>query len=70
MNGQDSMCLLKLLSDLSKSNRLEISAIHFDHQWRFDSKINECKIYEILRYNQNLFLNLYFLSYIKQCCII
>lgn len=52
------MCLLKLLSDLSESNRLEISAIHFDHQWRFDSKINERKIYEILKGDRNFFLNL------------
>nr|ATJ02859.1 tRNA(Ile)-lysidine synthase [Porphyridium purpureum] len=42
--GQDSISLLKLLSDLTELDTFNILAIHFDHQWRVDSKIN-CTYY-------------------------
>nr|YP_009297169.1 tRNA(Ile)-lysidine synthase [Porphyridium sordidum]AOM66512.1 tRNA(Ile)-lysidine synthase [Porphyridium sordidum] len=38
--GQDSMCLLKLLSGLPDLIKTDIFTIHFDHEWRLDSQIN------------------------------
>nr|ARO91168.1 tRNA(Ile)-lysidine synthase [Flintiella sanguinaria] len=38
--GQDSICLMKLLYDFQYIYKWNITIIHFDHNWRNDSKIN------------------------------
>nr|YP_010338008.1 tRNA(Ile)-lysidine synthase [Timspurckia oligopyrenoides]UNJ17593.1 tRNA(Ile)-lysidine synthase [Timspurckia oligopyrenoides] len=39
-HGQDSIVLLKLLHDYCSDYNLKVTVIHFDHNWRPDSKIN------------------------------
>lgn len=36
--GQDSLCLLKLLTDLLNQEKCKIKAIYLDHQWKNNSK--------------------------------
>ncbi|MGB5974266.1 MAG: tRNA lysidine(34) synthetase TilS [Nodosilinea sp.] len=38
--GQDSVCLLKLLSDLRPKWSWQLRIVHCDHRWRADSKAN------------------------------
>lgn len=38
--GQDSLCLLKIMFDLSKQYKFRLSVVYFDHRWRLDSVLN------------------------------
>ena len=52
-SGQDSLCLLKLLSDCLNKKTYHMQAIYIDYQWKYDSFnhnqhiINLMRIYKI-----------------------
>ena len=51
-SGQDSLCLLRLLSDYFGQNQDKIEAIYIDHQWKNDSLSHARHIVNIMRTTQ------------------
>lgn len=45
--GQDSLCLIKLLSDLQPKWGWNLAIIHCDHRWRTDSEANADRVAEL-----------------------
>nr|ALL97322.1 tRNAIle-lysidine synthetase [Pyropia endiviifolia] len=55
--GQDSLTLVKILSDLKGQYNWKISLIHFDHRWRSDSMLASK---QVLKYAKLCNLSLYY----------
>lgn len=51
-SGQDSLCLLKLLSDCLNTSKQKISIIYIDHQWKDSSKQHSQHIINISKFTQ------------------
>nr|YP_009313448.1 tRNA Ile-lysidine synthetase [Galaxaura rugosa]SCW21702.1 tRNA Ile-lysidine synthetase [Galaxaura rugosa] len=47
--GQDSLCLLQLLTDLKQQYKLRLGIIYIDHQLRYDTEINNKHIINIAK---------------------
>jgi len=45
--GQDSLCLIKLLSDLQPKWGWNLAIVHCDHRWRTDSEANADRVAEL-----------------------
>lgn len=48
-SGQDSLCLLKLLTDCTNREKWKIHAIYIDHQWKKNSKKHAQHIVNIMK---------------------
>lgn len=51
-SGQDSLCLLKLLTDYLDQHKQRIQAIYIDHQWKDDSRKHVKHIVNMARFTQ------------------
>ena len=47
--GQDSLCLIKLLSDLQPKGEWDLGIAHCDHRWRSDSEANAHHVEKLAR---------------------